>query len=258
MRLEPEQLEFLSELAEEAQRAPRDQRTFYLLPHMSGVTLKGPAGHRAAVSTAKEDVEDLSAAGYLRIRGYERHGVIRFTVAPEAYDFLAHTAGHEPMVKVETDITVRFIEGEAFRTSYPAAYKRWREAAFLLWSSDADAELTTIGHKAREAVQEFATTVVEATQDIGHVDPDPAHTVARLRAAIDAHRDRLGEARHDLLGALIVYWGEVSDLLQRQEHGGQKEGEALSWEDGRRAVFQTAVVMYEIDRTLRPVAAAGP
>ena len=79
---------------------------------------------------------------------------------------------------------------------------------------------------------------------------DPAHTANRLRAVIDAHRGGLGEARSQLLDALIVYWGEVIDLLQRQEHGGQNEGEPLAWEDGRRAVFQTAVVMYEIDRTL--------
>jgi hypothetical protein len=52
------------------------------------------------------------------------------------------------------------------------------------------------------------------------------------------HRDRLGEARRHLLDALIVYWGEVLDLIERQEHGGQKEGEPLTWEDGRRAVFQ--------------------
>jgi hypothetical protein len=69
-------------------------------------------------------------------------------------------------------------------------------------------------------------------------------------AVIARHGGQLGEARSHLLDALLAYWGEVNDLLQRQEHGGQKEGEPLTWEDGRRAVFHTAIVMYEIDRTL--------
>ncbi len=42
----------------------------------------------------------------------------------------------------------------------------------------------------------------------------------------------------------------MSGLVQRQEHGGQKEGAALRWEDARRVACQTAVVMFEIDRSL--------
>jgi hypothetical protein len=45
-------------------------------------------------------------------------------------------------------------------------------------------------------------------------------------------------------------YATVSDLVQRQEHAGQREGEPLVWEDGRRIVFQTAIVMFEIDRSL--------
>ncbi len=40
--------------------------------------------------------------------------------------------------------------------------------------------------------------------------------------------------------------------MVRQEHGAQKESETLQWEDARRVVFQTAMVMFELDRTLDP------
>jgi hypothetical protein len=40
-------------------------------------------------------------------------------------------------------------------------------------------------------------------------------------------------------------------LVQRQEHGAQKEVTPLTWEDARRVVFQTCVVMYEINRALK-------
>ena len=53
------------------------------------------------------------------------------------------------------------------------------------------------------------------------------------------------------LDSLVSYWGAIADLAQRQEHGAQKEGEALVWEDARRLVFHTTFVMVELDRALR-------
>lgn len=52
------------------------------------------------------------------------------------------------------------------------------------------------------------------------------------------------------LDSLLVQWGCVSDLVQRQEHGALREGGDLVWEDARRVVFQTLIVMYEIDRAV--------
>ena len=49
---------------------------------------------------------------------------------------------------------------------------------------------------------------------------------------------------------LILYWDALNELVQRQEHGNQKLGKHLLWEDARRLVFQMAVVMFEIDRSL--------
>jgi hypothetical protein len=74
--------------------------------------------------------------------------------------------------------------------------------------------------------------------------------VARIRSVLQQHAAKLGTTAAPFLDALLVYWGTVSDLVQRQEHGAQKEGRPLVWEDGRRVVFQTAIVMFEVDRTL--------
>ena len=54
----------------------------------------------------------------------------------------------------------------------------------------------------------------------------------------------------EMLKALVMYWGTVMDITQRQEHGSQREGGELTWEDARRVVFQTAVVMFEVDHAL--------
>jgi hypothetical protein len=80
------------------------------------------------------------------------------------------------------------------------------------------------------------------------VDPDPAHTVARIRAVIS---ETISPSRlRDFADALITYWGTTNDLVQRQEHGAQKEGQPLDWEDARRVVFHTAIVMFEIARAV--------
>jgi hypothetical protein len=52
------------------------------------------------------------------------------------------------------------------------------------------------------------------------------------------------------LDALFGFWRATDRYIQRQEHASQREGESLTPEDGRRAVFQTAVLMFEADRML--------
>jgi hypothetical protein len=244
--LEVEQVAFLRELAEAARAVPREERTYMFIPVMGGALLRGPLD-RELTAAQEHDIQDFMDAGLIRVRSRGRHNELQFTVAPEGHSLLAELASQQPLARVEDEIVSRYIDEEAFQQRYPGAYQRWTEAAKLLWSEGPETELTTIGHKTREAAQAFATTLVER-EALDGADANPAHTVARLRAVIEVHRPQLGEARHELLDALVRYWGEVNDLLQRQEHGGQKENEPLFWEDGRRAVFQTAVLMYEVDR----------
>ncbi len=104
-----------------------------------------------------------------------------------------------------------------------------------------------IGHTCREAVQLFITDLVERHRPAA-IEPDPQKTVARLKtilATVD-----LPTAVAAFLSALLAYFGTVNDLVQRQEHGAQKQGDPLTWEDARRVVFHCGLVMYELDRAL--------
>ncbi len=74
--------------------------------------------------------------------------------------------------------------------------------------------------------------------------------MARLKGVFIEKKKVLPSTIHPLLEALIVYWGCVLDIVQRQEHGATKEGEDLVWEDARRAVFNTLTVMFEIDNAI--------
>jgi hypothetical protein len=101
----------------------------------------------------------------------------------------------------------------------------------------------------RESLQFFADYLVTRASD-PDVDADPAHTVARVRSVIKQRKPDLSEGLQAFLDSLLNYWGCAQDLVQRQEHGGLKKGEALGWEDGRRVVFHTLIVMYEVDRVV--------
>jgi hypothetical protein len=98
-------------------------------------------------------------------------------------------------------------------------------------------------------LQEFATSLVNKYSP-PEVDKDVAHTEARIRAALNKAGTTIGTTVKPFLDALVAYWRKVSDLVQRQEHGGQREGKPLVWEDARRVVFQTLVVMFEIDSSI--------
>ncbi len=69
---------------------------------------------------------------------------------------------------------------------------------------------------------------------------------------LDARKQELGDKTHAFLDALLPYWGTVSDLAQRQTHAARKENEPVTPEDARRVVFYSMLVMYELDRSIRP------
>jgi hypothetical protein len=198
-----------------------------------------------------EDILTLQNAGLIEVSKYHsKGGGFNFFIPPHGlqyYEDLKRRSG-EPASQIEDEVH-KYLDAERFRSAYPVAYSRWKAAADLLWAADSERELSTIGHKCREAIQEFATALVEKYQP-PDVNLDKAMTRERLSAVIDTRRAGLGMARSGLLDALFGYWRAAGNLVQRQEHAGQREGEPLVWEDGRRVVFQTAILMFEIDKSL--------
>jgi hypothetical protein len=100
------------------------------------------------------------------------------------------------------------------------------KSAARLAAEDPVGNATKIGHDCREAMQFFATSML-AKAGV-HSDDPPDKTVSRIRAVVDSRRSGLGEKEAAFLDALLSSWGTVIDLAQRQEHGGQKEGESLN------------------------------
>ena len=254
-RLEPEQEQLLITLVEASRDIPRDRREFFLLRSLGGDEIQG-GNLVSSISVAAADVEHLGASGLLRIHAHPDGTQASFTVTPEGLEHYAaiHQHAATPLQRVDARIQ-SYLESADFRSACPAAFQRWREAEELLWAPDSGDHLTAIGHKSREAMQEFAAALVARHQPPG-ASPDPTKTLDRVSAVLRMYRGRLGERRLALLNGLFEYWRAAVDLVQRQEHGGQKEGEPLGWEDGRRVVFQTANAMVELHRATEQAARA--
>lgn len=247
--LETEQEQLFERIVEASRSVPRDRREPFQFVGL------GPRsqiqGNRLLEVVLGEDVEVLVNAGLLQVKDHHSRGNgFSFFVPPDAlsyYQQLKRRSGG-PAEQVEAEVR-QYLDADAFQQAFPVAHARWSEAADLLWAADSQGELSTIGHKCREAVQEFVTTLLER-HAVADANPDKAKTRDRFSAVIESQRERLGDARSDLLDALFAYWKAAGNLVQRQEHAGQREGQQLGWEDGRRVVFQTAVLMFEAARDL--------
>jgi hypothetical protein len=243
VHLEPDQIALLNAVVEASRNVPRDQRGSFVFLELTqnGRTVVQHVGMEQ-MFVSFGDLRALEDARLISLR-WENDRVGKFDVTPAgiaAYEQIKAAAA-KPLAVLKAQVT-DYIQADRFRKDFGAAYERWKRAADLLWSADAPAQLSTIGHLCREAMQEYADRLLAIT-GVSAAVGEKAKTVARIRAVLHGLPS---SSRKAFLDALLVYWGTLSDLVQRQEHAGEKEQEPLVWEDAQRVVFHTAVVMHEI------------
>jgi len=248
--LEPVQEELLIKIVEAARNVPLDKREkFFVLRSSEGDSLFHPGIPEDKSQIYFGDIETLASQGLLAL-GYGSRGTPNFDVTPlgfKYYEQLKRKLG-EPVERAET--TVRhYLNANDFQEKYSKAFEKWSIAENLLWETDSQQKLTTIGHLCRESVQEFTNTLVNQFQP-PDAPSDKSKTLNRLKAVLDFKSNKLRKTEKPFLEALLDYWKSIIDLIQRQEHGAQKEGHELIWKDARRVVFHTMIVMYEIDIAL--------
>jgi len=246
--LEPEQEEMLSELAEATRRIPRERRHAWIVLQETGPTQLIMAGSPVTLAAQVQDLEVLNRAGLVSMAWTGRNYTVYVTPVGFRYYERLRTQSAEPVAQLEREVR-RLLEGEAFATRHPRALAAWRAAMAGLWSADDESTFRAIGGHCREAMQRYATDLVELLNP-ADVDPDAAHTRNRLRAAVNARRVQLGDTASDLLEAFATTWDATDSAVQQLVHAGQKQGRPLAWEDVRRTVFFAGVVMFELDRAL--------
>ncbi len=251
--LSDEQKDLLTQLVERHKNVPKDKRErFYFVRTDSARPVPTGAGevrhsHAKRFPASQDDIDHLISRGLLA--SSSDSAILTFVLTPEGliyFEKLKEEMGQQ--LHKSREQCTRIWTPPTFRGDIRRAYEKWAEAASLLWSADSARQFTTIGHLCREAIQTFATELVDQYKP-PDVEADPARTKNRVRAVLDLHKDKLGRREKEFLDSLIAYWSASSDLIQRQEHGAQKSGQELIWEDGR-VVFQAASVMFEMDRCL--------
>lgn len=248
--LEPEQKTTLEEMVEAARRLPRNAREKFVATRTMGRPATDlihdgwPQDHQGVF---EGDLDALVDAGFLA-GTFSRQGTPLYDITPLGYKYYEHLQNEKGAPTTRVESTHRsYVDGAAFKARYPLAYEKWTRAEALVWSADSEAALTMIGHLCRESIQEFMDQLL-SNRGLASTAPKAA-TINRLRFVI-GKTPCLGEAATAHLDAMLVYAGTLIDLAQRQEHGGLREGEPLRWRDGRRLVFQTLIVLAELDREL--------
>ena len=250
LNIEKEQIDLLKVLVELMRSMPRDQRRkIMVLRTTDGDYLRNPVTSGYLQRIFMGDLEVLARIGFIDI-SYGSSGTPNINVLPEGfsyYEYFQNQSG-QPLANVENTIR-SLLSSSDFEIKYPNIYIKWAGVEQLLWSSDSSQQLTTIGHICREIIQDFVSILVDKYKP-NDAPNDKTATIARMRAFINQQILHIGSSEKACLDALFVYWGTLIDLIQRQEHGSQKENEELVWEDGRRVVFQTANVLFEIDKSI--------
>lgn len=250
INLESEQEQLLRDLVEAERRVPRTERQHFLILNPASAVPGIQLAHPGWVSDRRifeGEIETLVRFGLIVIT-YPAPRLKAFYVTPEGFDYYGEMMRRrgEPVQRVQLSVR-EYVQSAAFQARYGSAYAKWVEAENLLWSDDNEKALTTIGHLLREAMQDFATALVERFRPPS-VENDKTKTVSRIRSVLGARK--LGDKLTAFLDALLAYWGTVNDLVQRQEHGAARDAEPLKWIDARRVVFQVAIVMFEIDAAI--------
>jgi hypothetical protein len=248
--LEPELQELLATMVEHLRNTPRTERgKFLVLKTLGSTSLFNLSSHQLNREVYEGDVEALANAGLLTV-SYNRQGEELYDVSQQGYRYYEELQRRKgaPVERISSNLR-NYLNAQGFLDEHRTSYSKWVEAEEILWGGDSSQRLTTIGHLCREAMQAFASEIVGKYKP-EQVDPDITHVVGRIRAVLDDRKSALGDTECAFLDALLIYWGTVSDLAQRQEHDSKREGETLLWEDARRLVFQSVVVMYEIHRAL--------
>jgi hypothetical protein len=249
--LSQEQKDLLSILVESSRNLPKDKREkFYIIPpgfSDTQITLTHPGLPNKWLEVYPGDIEVLASSGFLLVSYNE--SLKNFDVTPNGYAYYQYLTqqSHLPIERITSNIKT-YIESDIFKKKYPIAYQKWYEAESILWATDSEQQLTMIGHLCRETIQEFANALV-SHYNPPNVDENKSHDVNRIAAVLYYRKESIGETEKLFLDALLEYWKTISTLVQRQEHGSQRK-ETLLWEDGRRIIFQTVIVMYEVDRAL--------
>jgi hypothetical protein len=180
--LDPPQQELLVQLVETERSVAIEDRGKWIVSQALSRRdqfLYGGKKH-VVITGAVQDVEVLASVGLVAI-SYTPRGTMNFFVMPYGFRYYENLMHSDSPAESTVEHMKQHLSTYDFKSAYAAAFDRWSRAELLLWSSESQQQLTTIGHLCREAMQEFADSLVTRF-NLGDSYPDKTKIVARVRA----------------------------------------------------------------------------
>jgi hypothetical protein len=221
----------------------------------------GHAGANRSLPILEPELEgEIAARRQLEVD--RARGAAQGTILGDTEPSDTRAAAPAPVEVVEferiEDYLRAYLESEGFRSAHPLACGRWVVAWELLWCADSRAKVMAVGQRARTAMLAFAASMLERSVPLA-MDanwpellagpPQSPEPVDGLVTITEASRRELGEERYAILQSLLEDWRSLLERVERHGEASQAVGERLRWEDGRRLVLFTALVMVETDRS---------
>ena len=157
----------------------------------------------------------------------------------------------EDFERVE-DYLRAYLGDERFRSAYFPAYERWSDASAMLYRAGRKDNLLVAAQRARETIA-GVRPCPGRVRGAGRVESPRDRDAARRSVGRD--RDIPARGWETLVATSCSRCSSIGGFStmssSAQAHGARQEvGEPLRWEDARRVVVLTALVMVEIDRSL--------
>lgn len=192
----------------------------------------------------RSDLEQLAVKSYLHLR--EPSGTLFVSVTAEGHAYYEdHQRERHPPEQLA--MRVREYVDTTAAVAYPEAAVRLQEAAAELWSARQDADVTPVGFKCREAVQSFAQTYYARFYPRAAAEPLAKEKTGDLVSKVVRHlQEERGEKDTAFDDALYQFWRRLIDLNQKVVHDVTTPDRPLSWEDGRRVLLYSYLLIGEL------------
>lgn len=249
-KLEEEQINLLCQIVDAHRNVTPSKRTDFIVTHdMTSDSMLHPGFSKGWTDVVIVDLRILDSSGLIKIYNTNNpHTEFSFTLTSlgfQYYEFIKDKS-ISPIERIQKEI-LSFIEIPSFEQRYKKAYLKWKESEKLLWSTNSDINLSTVGHLCREALQEFLEILIIKHQ-LEKEYPQKDKTKGRVKALINNRKTTSSDTIIKLLEKFYEFWDMLNELVQRQEHYGLKERETIVLDDAKRVVIYTVIIMNELDK----------
>ncbi len=248
--LEEEQINLLCQLVDAHRNVIPSKRTDFMVTHdMTSDSMLHPGFSSGMTDVVIVDLRILDSSGLIKIYNsnspYTEFSFTLTSLGFQYYEFIKDKSIN-PIQRIQKEI-LSFINIPSFEQRYKSAFLKWKESEKLLWSTNTEINISTVGHLCREALQEFLEILI-ARHHLHKDCPEKDKTKNRVKALINNRKPTSSDTIIKLLEKLYEFWDMLNELVQRQEHYGLKERETIVLDDAKRVVLYTVIIMQELDK----------